>query len=245
MAHVVAVHNLNVAGVAGAQGGQQFFGWPKRRDTTLSSQHKSVIVDVDDANANQVVVEAQFTAQTSNQGTYNVKLVAREHDGRFLSATCSCPIGGGGGCKHICRLYELAMTQDVLPNPAYLHRANKRRRQEDLIAERVCCFVAFASKSEIETGDWNSSVDRRENFDAEILGIFFKIHAANALAKEHARDLGFEDDEEEGEDEDEDEDEDEEDLFAWDNEEEADEYWYHKVWVEKRAIEDASPLFHK
>ena len=248
----VAIPNLNINGVAVVQGAQQYRGWGRRANTDLRSLHRAVAHGVEDAADDEVIVEAEFNAQSSNQGVYNVKLTALRQNGLLISSSCSCPIGESGHCKHACRLIELAITQHIPVNPVYLQRSRKRRRQQDLIAQGVSCYIALASKSELDSGsDWNYARSVKDNYDQKILGIFFSRRAANKRAKEMAAELGWEDDEDEDENEDGDEDEDgngeDDELFIWSNEEDPDldEQFFEKVWVEERPIEDASAQFHK
>jgi hypothetical protein len=67
------------------QGAQHRSGWSKRQGTEIKSLHRELIVDINDPDANHIVVEAEFVAQSTNQGIYNVKLVARQNDGLLVS----------------------------------------------------------------------------------------------------------------------------------------------------------------
>jgi len=242
-----AIPNLNFNGIFGIQGFQHRSGWSKRQGTEIKSLHRELIVDINDPDANHIVVEAEFVAQSTNQGIYNVKLVARQNDGLLLSCRCSCPIGSSGDCKHCCRLLQEALTRNIPANPEYIRRFRKRRRQRELIAQGISCHVAVVCKSENDSGsDWNHAPYVKDNYDQKILGIFFSRREANKRAKKHAQELGMASDDED-EDEEEDEDDQDQELFTWSNDDDGDNYedWCYKVWVEERAIEDASAQFHK
>jgi len=115
---------------------------------------------------------------------------------------------------------------------------------------------------QIGKGQWKRlptlHVCQGQNYDQQVLGVFFSKAQANRRAMAYVQDdLGDdlnddeedmdEDDEEEESDneEAEDEEDDDNDTFVWDDEDDADGYEYNKVWVERRAIEDASQQFHK
>jgi len=110
-------------------------------------------------------------------------------------------------------------------------------------------YLAITSKSECDSGiDYNYSRYRRENFDQEILGVFFSLNAANRCAKLYVRDdLGHDEEFDDDMSEEEDDDDDDDDEYCWDDEEDycGDENAFTKVWVESRAIEDATLQFHR
>jgi hypothetical protein len=231
-------------------GGKHF---ERRMDTDLVSMHSTV--DVDEGT---VTVKAKFESQSTNQSTYFVKIIANTNNGSIKKYQCSCPVGGC--CKHCCRTLIESIKRRIPENPEFMRRDAKRRRTERLLDDGVSVYIAITSKSETDSGsDYRRSRDIKENFDQEILGIFFSRKKANDCAKQHVIDEldydyddGKEDEEDDGEnDDDENGDDDDEvsdddgELFTWDNEEACEEYWFSKVWVEERPIQDASPFFHK
>jgi len=119
--------------------------------------------------------------------------------------------------------------------------------------EHASVYIALSCKSEIDSGsDYRRSYFIKENFDQQILGVFFSKSLANECAKNYVRDdleydLG-EDDDDMDEEEEEEVDSDDEECFNWDSSdfgEYDDNNAFDKVWVEQRAIEDASPRFRR
>jgi len=207
----------------------------------ISSIH--VQYDVDEGFAK---VEASIPATTSRQGFYQI-LVKVRPDGRRIKATsCTCPVGYK--CKHIhkvlCRISQ--SPQNPIPGPSREHREREARRQRlaDQM-EHASVYIALACKSELDSGsDFRRSYFVKDNFDQQILGVFFSKKEANRCAKNF---LEWDDDEEDME-EDESMDSDDEETFVYDGSDDGDydeENAFQKVWVEQRAIEDASPRFHK
>jgi hypothetical protein len=128
----------------------------------------------------------------------------------------------------------------IVPNPVYIERDAKRRRTESLKQQEISVFVVITCKSELDSGsDYMRSRDVKDNFDQEILGIYFTRTNANKFAKEHAMELQGD-----AEDEDDDDDDEDTDLFSWIDEDGCEDS-YSRVWVEERPIEDASIEFHK
>ena len=108
-------------------------------------------------------------------------------------------------------------------------------------------YLAITSRSEADSGsDYRRLRYVKENYDQEILGVFFSLALANDCARSYVEDeLGRDlHDEEEEEEE---EEEDDLDDFVWDGSDEGiyeeDSNSFRKVWVECRAIEDATPRF--
>jgi hypothetical protein len=134
----------------------------------------------------------------------------------------------------------------IAPNPVYIERDAKRRRTENLKQQDIYVYVVLTCKSEGDSGsDYRYSAQVKDNFDQEILGIYFTLTKANKCAKEHVAELN---DDEEEEDDDDDDDNEDVNLYTWsgdEDEEKCMEDSYSKVWVEKRPIEDASIAFHK
>jgi len=239
-----AIPNLSLVTIQ-QRGGSNY---AKRDSVQVYLKHKSV-----DAASGVIKVEARCVAQSTNQGFYDVVIEAR-NTGIIISSSCSCPMGSLC-CKHWCAVLVIAATTAIAQNPAFIQRNAKRQRTADLLQQNVKVYIALKSKSELDSGsDYNMSRYVRENFDTEILGVFFKLKAANKRAKEAACELGFEDDEEEEEDEDEEEeeekeeeeedDDEDEEMFSWSNDDQMEEDYFDRVWVEERPLEDASPQFH-
>jgi hypothetical protein len=112
----------------------------------------------------------------------------------------------------------------------------------------ACVYLVFHCKADQDSGSdhWASS-RCKENFDEEVLGVFFSLTNANKCAREHVKEIRGDEDDEDDEDGDDDDDaEDDTVPFEWDDQEAEwnDESYYNKVWVERRSIEDASAKFH-
>lgn len=230
--NAMTIPNLTINEVIRLAGASNY---QKSNDTDMDSIHS--IVDIDEE---ELTIEAVFSAQSSNQGKYNVKIVANSVTGEILMTNCSCPVGGC--CKHCCKVLVESTKRIIAPNPVYIERDAKRRRTENLKQQDICVYVVLTCKSESDSGsDYNYSAHVKDNFDQEILGIYFTLTKANKLAKEHVAELNCNDDDEEEEDDD----DEDVNLFSWSGEEDCEEDSYSKVWVEKRPIEDASIAFHK
>jgi hypothetical protein len=174
-----------------------------------------------------------FTAQSSTYGKNNVKIVANSVTGEVLLTTCSCSVGGC--CEHCCRVLLESMRQMIVPNPVYIEQDAKHRRTESVKQQAISVFVVITCKSELYSrSDYMRSVDVKDIFDQEILGIYFTRTNANKFAKGHAMELRGD-----GEDDDEDK-----DLFSWIDKDGCGEHSCRKVWVEERPLEDASKEFH-
>jgi uncharacterized Zn finger protein len=237
---MAAIPNLSLVTIQ-QRGGSNY---AKRESVQVYSKHKSV-----DAASGVIKVEARCVAQSTNQGFYDVVIEAR-NTGVIISSSCTCPMGSLC-CKHCCAVLVIAATTTIDQNPAFIQRNAKRQRTADLLRQNVKVYIALKSMSEWDSGsDYNMSRYVRENFDTEILGVFFKLKAANKRAKEAASELGFGDEEEEEEEEEaedeakEEEDDEDEEMFSWSNEDQMDEDYFDRVWVEERPLEDASPQFH-
>lgn len=141
-------------------------------------------------------------------------------------------------------LYRIHQSREIpIPSPSaqHLDRVARRQRLADQM-EHASVFVAFACKSELDSGsDYYRSRFIRGKYDQKVLGVLFSLAKTNRRAKEYVReDLGHEIDDDVG---DEDDDECE---FDWDDENNGPdaENEYNKVWVDRFAIEDASRHFH-
>jgi hypothetical protein len=109
------------------------------------------------------------------------------------------------------------------------------------VIKHASVYMAITCKSELhDERDFprRSDLDLKENFDQEILGVFFSLAAANACAKAHCKELsGDEEDDDLDVDVDHDDDDDLK-LFRYGGSDD-DECCFDQVWVERRAIEDA------
>lgn len=229
----MSIPNLTVNKIIRLTGGKNY---DRYNDTEMESIHSTVDVDNE-----RIIIEAVFRAQSSNQGKYDVKIVAESVTGEILSIQCSCPVGGC--CKHCCRVLVESTRRQIASNPTYIERDAKRRRTEILKQQKISVYVVISCKSESDSGsDYHHSRYVKENFDQQILGIYFTRSKANKLAKEHVAELK---DDEEDEEDDEDDDNEDVDLFSWSDGDECEEDSFTKVWVEERPIEDASREFHK
>ena len=96
-----------------------------------------------------------------------------------------------------------------------------------------------------DCGDWRDK-QNKDKFNEELLGVFFSITKANKCAKEHVKyeiSQEYEDDDKDS-DVEEDEDEEDDSLYTWNNEDSNDGDTYHRVWVERKCIEDVTDSFH-
>jgi len=201
-----------------------------------------------------VLVEARIPASTTNQRLYAITIRVHANGRRILDSKCTCPIGDC--CKHIhkvLRRISRSPNQPIGgPSQHHLNRVARRERLVDQL-ERASVYIAFACKSELDSGsDYNRSAHIKENFNQEVLGVFFSSARANQCAKEYIEgELGHEE-EFDNDDDDEDSDDDDDDYgdgdngetFSWEDEDSG-EHEFDKVWVERRPIEDASRRFRK
>lgn len=197
-------------------------------------------------------VKAAVPAMTTNQRSYDINVVV-DPDGKSIYRTsCSCPVGVK--CKHIykvlCRI-AASVEDPIGTDEYYVRQKAKRKKVSKQMARGAFVYIAIACKSELDSGsDFRYSWTVKDTFDEEILGVFFDLENANKCARNYVEnDLVFElsDDEEEEDDEDADNDDDcskyiEE--FTWEDEN-PEGHEIDKVWVEQRAIQDASTRFHK
>jgi len=132
-----------------------------------------------------------------------------------------------------------------------LQACQKKLKERLQFAGEACVYIAFARKADADCGDWRFNQQNKDKFDEELLGVFFSLTKANKCAKEHVKFTlqDYEDDEEdsdedEGEEEGENQDDDDVKYFEWDNEDSNYDNNYHRVWVERKWIEDATDSFH-
>lgn len=216
----------------------------------ISSIHLEYDVEQDVAN-----VQASIPASTTNRGSYEIAVSLRSNGRSILGSSCSCPVGYR--CKHIykvlCRIARSAQEPIHGPDQHHRARAARQRRLADQM-EHASVFIAFTCKSELDSGsDYRRSYFVKDNFDQQVLGVFFSKRQANQCAKEYVQDeLGYDvDDEYMDDDEDDDEMDDADDdtaSFVWDGSDDGlydDGNEFDKVWVERRAVEDASQQFHR
>ena len=198
-------------------------------------------------------IEACIAASTTNERAYEICVEVHPRGKRIYRSYCTCPVGGE--CKHIYKvLCRIASSVDdpIYPSEKYLKRNQKRQQESKQIARGASVYIALACKGEPDSGsDYRYSARVKDNYDQEILGVFFVCELANQCAKEYVEEtLGYalHDDDEEEEEGDEDDDDVEdycEGPFEWDNECNVSGYEYDRVWVELHAIEDASARFRK
>lgn len=206
-------------------------------------------------NNGTATVIARIPASSTRQGHYEINVTLRTNGSEILWSSCTCPIGYR--CKHVykvlCRLAEAEPIGG--PDPETLQREARRQRIANQM-EHASVYIAFTCKSELDSGsDYRRSYYIKDNFDQEVLGVFFSKANANECAKAYVRDeLGYEidehdDDEHDDDDEMEEENDSDDELsFVWDASdlgEYDDMNAFDKVWVERRAIEDASRHFHR
>jgi uncharacterized Zn finger protein len=221
------------------------------------------------------VIKARIPSLTTGQGTYNVWVRIHRDGSTISRSGCPCPQGVFGKCKHVykvlCRIAQAPIPGPTRQD--YAEKARKQRRAEQL--EHASVYIAIACKSELDSGKvFRRSRRIKDNVDQEILGIFFSKKKANECARAHLGmdedDEDGEDDEDDNDeeedycdcDDDDDDDEefnddddddvsmvsDDEATFVYDGSDEGDfdeEGMFEKVWVERRAIDDASRRFHK
>ena len=204
-----------------------------------------------DGDGNVHTVEARIPASSSSQREYKIEIYLADGGRSIFGSNCSCPIGYK--CKHIHKvLCRIAGSKDEpLPGP---NNHQKKQLDREKLCEKqfrrgTCVYLAFACQSELDSeSDYRRSAMCKDKFDEQLLGVFFSVAQANKCARNYVEDE-LEMDIGEGDDEDElkEEDAEEEDAFVWDGSD-YDEYdgsAFDKVWVECRAIEDASKHFHR
>lgn len=204
-------------------------------------------------NSNVVEVEARIPASTTRQGHYTVTVrLQNDESPSILGGGCTCPIGYK--CKHIYKVLRRVKQscQNPIQGPSAAHLARvARHRQLAEQMDHASVYIAYTCKSQLDSGsDYRRSYYTIDSFEQETLGVFFSKRAANQRAKEYVRDfLTAGNYEEEDEDDMYDSDEDAE-TFVYDESdlgEYCDDYpnAFRKVWIERQAIEDASPRFRK
>jgi hypothetical protein len=125
------------------------------------------------------------------------------------------------------------------------------------VIKHASVYMATACKSEFDSGcgsNYCRSYYVKEKYNQQILVVFFSAAAANACAKAYRNKLCGDDDEEDDDDDDDNDeensdiDDDDLELFCYDGSDDHkfdDQYGFDKVWVERRAINDASRDFHR
>ena len=163
---------------------------------------------------------------------------------QIVNSSCTCPVGYRG-CKHINKvLLRIRNSRNSpIPSPSREHLEAQRRirNQQIQMARGACVYIAYACKSEPGGSDF-SYQSTKDKFDEETLGVFFSRRQANMCAKNYIiNELELLDDD----------DFNDEAMDYYNFEYDGQEYghepsgygYYHKVWVECKAIEDASPTF--
>ena len=227
----------------------QGYGSQPRGCQEISKIHLEYDIDSDAAE-----IEARIPATTSNHGYYVISVRVQSDGSRILGTRCTCPVGGYmAKCKHVhkvlCRIAESVSRPISGPDQAHLAQVARRNRLVQQM-QHASVYIAFACKSEIDSGsDFRRSFYVKDSFDQEVLGVFFSKKQANQCAKEYVQnELGHDIDEDEDDgDEEMSEDDDDDESFVFDGSDigEYEDNAFDKVWVEQRAIEDASPRFHK
>lgn len=188
-------------------------------------------------------VEARIPGSTTSSSYYEIQVMISPQC-QIVGSSCSCPVVYR--CKHINKvLLRIRNSKNSpIPSPSREHLEAQRRirTQQIQIARGACVYIAYACKSEPGGGDFSYSPSTKDNFDEETLGVFFSRRQANVCAKNYiinALELLDDDDF------------DDEAMDYYNFEYDGQEYghepsgygYYHKVWVECKAIEDASPTF--
>ena len=141
----------------------------------------------------------------------------------------------GNGCKHVCAvLLEVVDYEEE----ARIAKAEVRKKK------KCGVYVALKAFSDSDSGsDYRFSGMHKENYNFEVLGIYFNLKNANQRAHEEVTKIAGYD--ENGEDDDEDENEGTE-LYSWEDDRPPDDAFsgVPRVWVEHRAVEDPSRRFH-
>ena len=182
-------------------------------------------------------VTARIPASSTRYGHYTIKARVQLDGTAIQSANCTCPIGLR--CKHINKVLLHIAGQVPIGGPdAENLQREERRRQYNRQMQHASVYLALACKSESDSGsDYRRSYYTKDNYDQEVLGVFFSPRQAVQCARAHVEELGYEIGE----------DDDDEEHFEFDSEEigEYDEdNASDRVWIEQFAIEDASPRFH-
>jgi hypothetical protein len=207
-------------------------------------------LEYDSGHAQFANVEAWIPASTSPKGNYKIIARVASNGSHIVQTGCTCPVGHM--CKHINKvLCRLAGPLPIGGPDQHTLQERARKYQAALRVEHASVYMAIACKSEFDSGsDYNRSNYIKENYDKQILGIFFSLAAANACAKAHRNELCGGDDEEDDDldIDDDDDDDDDLELFCYDGSDDHnfdDQNGFDKVWVERRAIQDASRDFHR
>lgn len=204
-----------------------------------------------DVDENEASVEARIPSSTTRQGHCVISVRLRPNGSSILGSSCTCPIGYK--CKHIykvlCRIASSPQNPISGPDQRHRERLARRQRYADQM-EHASVYIALHCKSEMDSGsDFRRSYYVKDNFDQEILGVFFSVTQANECAKDYCRDeLGLDMDDDEDDEDDMEEDDDDAEPFVYDGSDDGEcdeDNAFDKVWVECRAIEDASPQFHR
>lgn len=187
-------------------------------------------------------VKARIPGSTTSSSYYEVQVIISPQC-QIVNSNCTCPVGYR--CKHINKvLLRIRNSRNSpIPSPSREHREEQRRirNQQIQIARGACVYIAYACKSEPEGSDYRYQ-STKDKFDEETLGVFFSQRQANMCARNYViNELELMDDD----------DFDDDDMDDYNFEYDGQEYeeepcsygYYHKVWVECKAIEDASPNF--
>eukprot|EP00544_Gedaniella_sp_CCMP2646_P015571 CAMPEP_0202505236 /NCGR_PEP_ID=MMETSP1361-20130828/46699_1 /ASSEMBLY_ACC=CAM_ASM_000849 /TAXON_ID=210615 /ORGANISM="Staurosira complex sp., Strain CCMP2646" /LENGTH=233 /DNA_ID=CAMNT_0049138925 /DNA_START=43 /DNA_END=741 /DNA_ORIENTATION=- len=192
-------------------------------------------------------VLARIPASSTRQEHYEVSVSLRSNGSEILGSSCTCPIGHR--CKHIYKVLCRIAEQEPIGGPDLETRQREARRAQYVYTsqmEHASVYIAFTCQSESDSGsDFRRSYYTKENFDQEVLGVFFSKANANECAKTYVCEVlgGYNVDDDNDMSDDKNDSYDEEE-FVWDGsdfgEYDGEMNAFTKVWVEQRAIEDAS-----
>ena len=198
-----------------------------------------------------VVIEARIPARAFTQSYF----VISPDGSSILESRCTCPAAtmDAKRCEHIhkvlCRIADSPSQPISGPGQAHLSLAARRNRLAQQM-ENASVYVAFTCKSEEDSfSDYRRSWLLKDNFDQEVIGVFFSKKRVIQCDRDYVQhelghDIGEEDDD--GSDDHMSDDNDDDDSFVFDGSmHDYEGQSFHKVWIERRAIEDASPNFHK
>lgn len=177
-------------------------------------------------------VEARIPGTRTFSSYYEIQVTISSHN-RIVNSSCSCPVNYR--CKHINKVLLRIRNSRNSPIPSPSRSIQNRQNQ---IARGACVYIAYACcKSEPSDSSYPPT-----KVNEETLGVFFSQRRANLCARNYViNELELlEDDDFDDEDMD-------DDCFEYDGEEYGETScsygYFDKVWVECKAIEDASRTF--
>jgi len=208
------------------------------RNTTIRSYMGSV-----NFNSCYDISEVHLHESSTRQGHYDMTVRIRLNGTAILGSTCSCPVGHK--CKHIYKVLRRIAAPEPIggPSPRHSQRAARRRQ-----------YLARMERRSLASPNWTAEAITIDLTISRIISTnrswvsSFPWRKPIGAPKNIVDELGHEvdDDEDEDMDDTDDDDDDDDEPFVYDGSdfgEYDDDNAFDKVWVERRAIEDASAQF--